>query len=214
MKLAIISDTHDNLTNIEKFVSWAKENKIETIIHCGDIASGDTVEFLAKQFFGTIHLAYGNMDANYRDDIYLASDNLNNVKLHGNQGELTISNSKSINDLDPVRHDGRVKPAHNALPASSVKRSFSGWRSNVDRPGMTGIKIAFCHFPEVAKELAETGKYNLVFYGHTHKPWMETLNNHCQLINPGTLGGVFQKATFASYDTTTNKLELKILELI
>jgi uncharacterized protein len=168
MKLAIISDTHDNLANLEKFLTWAKENRIETIIHCGDIASGDTVEFLAKQFFGTIHLAYGNMDANYRDDIYLASDNLNNVRLHGNQGELKVAE----------------------------------------------VKIAFCHFPEVAKELAETGKYNLVFYGHTHKPWMETLSNHCQLINPGTLGGVFQKATFASYDTATNKLELKILELI
>jgi predicted phosphodiesterase len=52
MKLAIISDTHDNLANLEKFLtSWAKENRIETIIHCGDIASGDTVEFLAKQFF-------------------------------------------------------------------------------------------------------------------------------------------------------------------
>lgn len=168
MKLAIISDTHDNLANIEKFTSWAKENKIEAIIHCGDIASGDTVEFLAKHFSGLAHLVYGNMDANYRDDIYLTCDNYPKMKLHGDQGEIILEKTK----------------------------------------------IAFCHFPEVAKELAETGKYNLVFYGHTHKPWMETLNNNCQLINPGTLGGVFQKATFTVYDTTTNKLELKILELI
>lgn len=168
MRLAIISDTHDNLANLEKFAIWAAKNQIERIIHCGDIASGETVEFLAKKFSGDIYLAYGNMDANYRDDIYLASDNLPNVHLFGDEGELEID----------------------------------------------GIKIAFCHFPERAKELAATGKYNLVFYGHTHKPWMETLPSGCQLVNPGTLGGVFQKAAFAVFDTATKKLELKILELL
>jgi len=165
MKLAIISDTHDNIPNIEKFLSWAKENKIESIIHCGDIATGDTVEFLGQNFFGDIHLVYGNMDFSYRDDIYLASDNPKNIKLHGDEGNLSL-----------------------------VK-----------------YKIAFCHHPETAKKLAQSGKYNLVFYGHTHKPWMETLPNGCQLINPGTLGGVFNPASFAIFDTDNNNLELKIL---
>jgi len=32
------------------------------------------------------------------------------------------------------------------------------------------------------------------------------------LANPGTLAGMFSKATFAVYDTSTNNLELKILE--
>lgn len=72
-------------------------------------------------------------------------------------------------------------------------------------------KIAFTHRPEFAKGLAATQKYDLVFYGHTHKPWEEKIGK-CRLVNPGTLGGLFYKPTFAIYDTKTDKLELKILE--
>lgn len=168
MKLAIISDSHDNIPNIEKFALWAERNSVKALIHCGDLASGEVLELLVKKFTGDIYLVYGNMDANYRDEIYITADNLPSVRVFGDTGELNIE----------------------------------------------GIKIAFCHFPEEAKKLASTGKYNLVFYGHTHKPWMETLSNNCQLINPGTLGGVFNKATFAVYDTVTGKLDLKVLELI
>ena len=74
-----------------------------------------------------------------------------------------------------------------------------------------GRKIAFCHFPKVAKALAQSQKYNLVFYGHTHKPWEEKVGK-CRLVNPGNLLGAPYKPTFAIFDTKTNKLELKILE--
>ncbi|MDD5638460.1 MAG: metallophosphoesterase [Candidatus Pacebacteria bacterium] len=74
-------------------------------------------------------------------------------------------------------------------------------------------KIAFTHFPEVAKNLAQTQKYDLVFYGHTHKPWEEKIEN-CRMVNPGNVCGVFYKPTFAIYDTKSDKLELKILEKI
>ncbi len=74
-------------------------------------------------------------------------------------------------------------------------------------------KIAFSHFPEVAKKLALSKKYDLVFYGHTHKPWEEKIN-HCRLVNPGNLAGIFYRATFAVYDTKNDILELKILDEI
>jgi hypothetical protein len=72
-------------------------------------------------------------------------------------------------------------------------------------------QIAFTHFPEEAKKLAQSGKFDLVFYGHTHRPWEEKVNE-CRVINPGELAGQFQKPTFAVYDTETDNLELKILE--
>lgn len=74
-----------------------------------------------------------------------------------------------------------------------------------------GKKIAITHFPEDAHWLAESEKYDLVFYGHTHKAWEEKINN-CRLINPGESAGQFYKPTFAVYDTATDLLELKILE--
>ncbi len=74
-----------------------------------------------------------------------------------------------------------------------------------------GKKIAINHFPSEAKKLAQSGKFDLVFYGHTHRAWEEKLAG-CHIINPGELAGHFYKPTFAVYDTDTDKLELKILE--
>jgi hypothetical protein len=74
-----------------------------------------------------------------------------------------------------------------------------------------GKKLAFAHEPAKAKELALTGKYDLVFYGHTHQPWEEKVGQ-CRLVNPGTLAGMFSKATFAIYDTEADKLDLKLVE--
>lgn len=76
-----------------------------------------------------------------------------------------------------------------------------------------GKKVAVNHFPEEGKKMAESGKFDLVFYGHTHKPWLEKIKN-CKLINPGELAGQSYKPTFAVYDTETEELDLKILERI
>lgn len=76
-----------------------------------------------------------------------------------------------------------------------------------------GKKIAFNHYPEEAKILAQSGQYDLVFYGHTHTPWEETFGK-TKMLNPGTVSGMFSKATFAIYDTEKNKAELIILEKI
>lgn len=79
-------------------------------------------------------------------------------------------------------------------------------------------KILFTHFPDIAKKSAQSGKFDLVFYGHTHRPWDEKVaclpagRGTCHMINPGELAGQFYKPTFAVYDTATGKLELKILE--
>jgi len=53
----------------------------------------------------------------------------------------------------------------------------------------------------------------IVFYGHTHEPWINA-SGGVITANPGTLGGVFSKASFAFWDSADNKLELKILELL
>lgn len=72
-------------------------------------------------------------------------------------------------------------------------------------------KIAITHFPSEAKKLAESKKYDAVFYGHTHRPWEEKIGN-CRFINPGESAGQFYKPTFAIFDTDTDNLGLKILE--
>jgi len=183
MQIAIISDTHDNFATTEKALRWIKRHSIHTLIHCGDLCAPTFLtQFLAKKFSGAIHLVYGNVG-----DRRLLEERLGsfpNVEYHRDVGKIQIGNKK----------------------------------------------IAFTHFPAKAKELAQTGRYDVVFYGHTHRPWedrikikdapsgLKILKNKkrlmrsVRLVNPGTLAGMFYKATFAVYDPTTDKLELKILE--
>jgi uncharacterized protein len=73
--------------------------------------------------------------------------------------------------------------------------------------------IGLCHEPWYIQSVLNLKKCNLVFYGHTHEPWIEEKNGFTT-ANPGTLGGVFAKATFAVWDSLSGELELKVLELI
>lgn len=68
-------------------------------------------------------------------------------------------------------------------------------------------KIAFVHYPDVAKELCESGKYDFVFHGHTHKPWTEVINN-CTLLNPGNVANQLYLPTFAIWSTNDNSFQL------
>ena len=69
-----------------------------------------------------------------------------------------------------------------------------------------GKKIAFTHYPEFGEGMAASGKYDVVFFGHTHIKKEEKINNTL-LINPGELMGRLGTRTFVIYDTALNKIE-------
>ena len=165
MRIAIISDSHDNIPNIEKALAYVKTQGITFMIHCGDICGGEVAKFFAQNFDGEIHAITGNVTAS-PENIREKTAGLNFI-LHNETGEIEVD----------------------------------------------GKKIAFNHYPDQAKKLAQSGKYDLVLYGHTHTPWEEMVGK-TKLLNPGTLAGLFQKATFAIYDTTTDKAQLILLEKI
>lgn len=77
---------------------------------------------------------------------------------------------------------------------------------------IAGVKIGFCHEKEKVERIKELSPFPLdfIFYGHTHKPWLEKDGNVI-ISNPGTLSGVFNSATFATLDTKKKNLELKLL---
>lgn len=169
MKIAILSDSHDNIANLHKALDYLKKEGIKNIIHCGDVCAPSTLKELSEKFEGKINVIFGNVDGDHFRSTRLADTELKNVLLYGEMGEM---------ELD-------------------------------------GKKIAFTHFPKFARGLAMTGDFDIVFYGHTHEPWEEKIgleNKKVQLVNPGTLAGMFTKATFAIYNTKTGNLELKILE--
>ena len=164
MKIAIFSDTHDNLPNLRKALNYLKNHPVKALIHCGDIASWETLKFMASQFTGPIYACLGNMEINPQD-IKLKVKTLKNVEFFPETGQINLANKK----------------------------------------------IAFTHFPKIARELAKKQKYDLVFYGHSHFPWQKKLKK-TEMLNPGTLAGMFNKATFAIYDLAKMHAQLIILE--
>lgn len=164
MKIAVISDIHDNSANLKKFLSWCAENKIKNIICCGDITNSETLKFFSKEFSGKIFLVRGNMEI-YNEEELAAYENI-------------INGGRAV-----------VWDIGNRI-------------------------IGACHEPFLIKEVFSKRRgVDIIFYGHTHKPWIEERGS-AKTINPGTLGGVFARATFAVYDTEKNGAELKILDLL
>ena len=160
MQIAITSDIHNNEVNLEKVLRYCAEQKITTLICCGDLASKEVLDLMNDNFAGVIYYTFGNAD-------YTELRELDSVKKYRNTflfksfGETTISTKK----------------------------------------------IAFVHFPREARKLAETGKYNFVFYGHTHKPWEEIVGN-CKMLNPGNVAGEIYPPTFAIWDTKDDNFKL------
>lgn len=75
---------------------------------------------------------------------------------------------------------------------------------------LAGKKIAFCHYDHLAKKLAGTNKFDIIFYGHNHTPWEEKVGKSV-LLNPGEIASQFGKSTFAIYDLKSLRAELILL---
>jgi uncharacterized protein len=160
MLIAIISDIHNNETNLKKVLDYCTRENIQTIICCGDLASMEMLDFLNATFSGDIYYSFGNMEDGHLKN-YDFEEKYKNTYVFKKFGETEITNKR----------------------------------------------IAFVHYPDVAKELCQTGKYDFVFYGHTHKPWVEKINN-CSMLNPGNVAGEIYPPTFAVWNTENDKLEL------
>jgi len=59
MKIAILSDSHDQIPNLQLAVALANAQGCTLLIHCGDLISPFMLEELAA-FAGAVHLVYGN----------------------------------------------------------------------------------------------------------------------------------------------------------
>jgi putative phosphoesterase len=62
MKLGVLSDTHNNLTNLERALAFFRREGVHTVIHCGDLTSPETASALSG--FRVIHSAGNNDYAN------------------------------------------------------------------------------------------------------------------------------------------------------
>lgn len=162
MKIAIISDTHNNHLNVMRALDLIKNNKTSVLIHCGDITSVETLKIILDNFNGLIYASLGNGDID-NDFISFFKQN-KKIFIFDSFGEIKFNN----------------------------------------------IEIAITHFPDKAFSLVAKLKYKYIFYGHTHKPWIEKIN-HTTILNPGNLAGLIYNPTFAICDL--EKLNCKLMRI-
>ncbi|MGB6531406.1 MAG: metallophosphoesterase [Candidatus Nitrosopolaris sp.] len=155
MKIGLISDTHDNIENIQKSVQVFKENKASIVFHAGDYVSPEAI----RLFHG--------------------------LKLVGVFGN---------NDFDK----SSIRDAFNEI-GGQIKDDFCEFE-------VDDIIFAVYHGTQQERKnsLIESGKYDVVVCGHTHR----TLNSKVGktlVLNPGTAKGWFfgYMATVAMLDTLT-----------
>jgi len=158
MRVAVLSDLHDNLTNWQIIAKQLKKEVIDVLLFCGDLCAPDTLKEMGQDFSKKIYLVHGNVAD--RQGERETAEQLNNAEHLGDLGELSLDNKK----------------------------------------------IAINHYPDQAKELAESGKYDYVFYGHNHSQNQEKIGDTI-LINPGTAGGMFEYPSYALVDLASGQVE-------
>jgi putative phosphoesterase len=167
MKVAVVSDIHDHIQNLQKALKAVSQNKCQAIIFCGDLCSPFTAEVLTKAGL-LVYAAWGNADHD---------------------------------------HWALAKKAGNNLIETPADQDFG-------EVELGGKKIAYCHYPGLARKLTATKYYDAVFHGHTHRTYQKKVGK-CTLANPGAVSGIVGGkpglSSFMIFDTTKNSLKtLKI----
>lgn len=139
MKIAIISDTHNNLNNIQLARRVILTQDIGAVIHCGDLTDADVLDY-----FGDFRLycVFGNGD--YAPEVEERVMWLGEENKAGESLELVLASRR--------------------------------------------IFVTHGHWHSLLREAIESGSYDYVFHGHTHRFKDEKVAN-TRVINPGSLGG-------------------------
>ena len=122
MKIAILSDSHDNIPNLRAAVGRCNNSNVNLLIHCGDLISPFMLEELAC-FGGAVHLIYGN-----------------------NVGDQHLISQACGVRYPSISHHGVIGTVEAA-----------------------GRKIAFTHYPQLARGLVAGGDFDVVCCGHNHR---------------------------------------------
>jgi len=93
MKIAILSDSHDNLANLEKAIDYLNKQDIKRMIFCGDFCSPIPVKTQFARFKGNIDAVFGNTE-DRMTITKLSLTDIKNLNIHGELVELEIDNLK------------------------------------------------------------------------------------------------------------------------
>jgi len=166
MKVAIISDIHENFHNLILTLQEVEKHDIDLMICLGDLMNTGVAKILTVQEY-PVHMIWGNNDGEKVEIVTAANRE---------ESQLTYS----VSTYDFMEIDER--------------------------------DVFITHYDDLAYPMAQSGKYDAVFYGHNHLVKKEKVDE-TWIVNPGELSAQKTgRATFALYDTVTNNVEIIELE--
>jgi len=94
MNIAVISDIHDNIWNLDKALKIIEKRNIKTAIFCGDYCAPTTFKLIVGRFSKT-YCIWGNVDGEkYAIMKFLMDERIENIEMLGDFGEIEIDNLK------------------------------------------------------------------------------------------------------------------------
>ena len=102
MRIAVLSDIHDNIWNLEKVLSSLDA---DALIVCGDFCAPFTLDMIAGQFDGPIHCVFGNNDGD-RFLLLKVAGQYEHVTLHGELAILELGGRRiAVNHYPEIAAD-------------------------------------------------------------------------------------------------------------
>jgi uncharacterized protein len=128
MKIAIISDIHDNIPNLDKALNYIKQTNIDKIICCGDFGSEETLAYLSKNYNGIVRAVLGNADEEHMEFCDV-EDKFANIKLAEYESSFLIDGKQVLVVHAPSRYEsylanedlGYIFYGHTHKPWQEVK---------------------------------------------------------------------------------------------
>ncbi len=88
-RVAIFSDSHDHMWNMERALAQVQAQGCEVLLHCGDLCAPFMIKQIANAFSGDVHMVFGNNDGDGRL-LQMVGSQFERVTHHGPYAELEI----------------------------------------------------------------------------------------------------------------------------
>ena len=92
MKIAVLSDLHDNYADWQLINKTLQKEGIKTLFFCGDLAAPSMLKKMIEEFDGLIHMVYGNVADRTLEKQF--ADESDKVTHYGDSAEFELAGKK------------------------------------------------------------------------------------------------------------------------